>query len=99
MGTILRKCPSHGIQPRVQIQTFYNRLMDQIKTIVDSFMIKTYEEAFEVMEKLASNHHQMVYDRVARKATLGVFLVDAYIALSAHIDVLTKHMQGLRMQP
>ena len=59
---LLRKCPYHGIQPWVQIQTFYNGLMSQTKSIVDvvaggSIMTKTYDEAYELMEKLASNHH------------------------------------------
>lgn len=45
---LLKKCPYHGIQPWVQIHTFYNRLMSQTKSIVDvvrgSIMTKTYEE-------------------------------------------------------
>lgn len=30
---LLRKCLYHGIQPWVQIQIFYNRLMSQIKSM------------------------------------------------------------------
>ena len=62
---LLRKCLYHGIPPRVQIQTFYNGLNGQTKSIVDaagSLMTKTYEEAYELMEKLASNHYQMDND-------------------------------------
>ena len=85
---LLRKYPYHGIQLWVQIQTLYNGLMSQTKSIVDaaaggSIMTKTYDEAYELMEKLASNHHQMMYDRAARKNTPGVLQMDAYNALSA----------------
>ena len=68
---MLRKCPYHGIPPWVQIQTFYNGLNGQTKSIVDaaasgSLMTKTYEEAHDLMEKLASNHYQMDNDRTSR---------------------------------
>ena len=41
-------------------------------------MTKTYDEAYELIEKLASNHHQMMYDITARKNTPGVLQMDAY---------------------
>lgn len=48
--------------------------MSQTKPILNaatrgSIMTKTYEGAYELMEKLASNHHQIVYERTARKPT------------------------------
>lgn len=48
--------------------------MSQTKSIVDattgrSIMTNTYEGAYKLKEKLASNHHQMVYDRTRRKPT------------------------------
>lgn len=65
LKNMLRKCPYHCIQPWVQIQIFYNGLMCQTKSIVDvvvgaSAMTKTYEKANEFLEKLASNHYQIV---------------------------------------
>lgn len=33
-------------------------------------MTKTYEEVYKLMEKLDSNHYQMVYDRAVKKSTL-----------------------------
>ena len=62
---LLRKCPYHCIQPWVQIQTIYNGLMSQTKSIVDaaaagSIMTKTYEEAYELIEKWSVNHQQKV---------------------------------------
>ena len=101
---LLRKCPYHGIQPWVQIQTFYNGLMSQTKSIVDaaaggSIMTKTYDEAYELMEKLASNHHQMMYDRAIRKNTHGVLQMDAYNALSAQLTAINKLMMENKSQP
>lgn len=60
---LLRKYPYRGIQPWVKIQTFYNGLMTETKSIVDatigrSIVTKTYED--QLMKKLASYHHQML---------------------------------------
>ena len=89
--------------PWVQIQTFYNGLVSQTKSIVDaaaagSIMTKTYEEAYELMEKLASNHHQKVYDKTARKPTPEVLQMDVFTTLSAQLSALTKQMQILKNQ-
>lgn len=67
--------------------------MSQTKSIMDvatreSIMIKTYKEAYELMEKLASNHHQMVHDRTVRKYELGVLQMDALGILSSLIAPL-----------
>lgn len=40
-------------------------------------MTKTYKEAYDLMEMLASNHHQMVYDNTMRKSTIGVLQMNA----------------------
>ena len=101
---LLRKCPYHGIQPWVQIQTFYNELMSQTKSIVDVAaegftMTKTYDEAYELMEKLASNHHQMMYDRAAKKNAPGMLKMDAYKALSTQLTALTKLIMENKSQP
>ena len=94
---LLRKCLYHGIPLWVQIQTFYNGLNGQTKSIVDaaasgSLMTKTYEEAHELMEKLASNHYQMDNDRISRRQG-GVLELDALTALSAQVATLTKQVQ------
>lgn len=64
---------------------FYNGLMSQTMSIVDisasgSIMTKTYDEAYELMEKLALNHHQMMYDKTMRKVVLGIIQMDVYYA-------------------
>lgn len=57
---LLRKCLEHGIQLWAQIHTFYIGLMSQTKSKVTGESIMT--KAYELMEKLVSNNHQMVYD-------------------------------------
>lgn len=60
-------------------------------------MIKTYKEEYELMKKLASNHHQMVYERTLRKSTLRILQVNTLNAISAQISVLSKKMQSLEV--
>lgn len=67
----------------------------QTKSIVDvtlgrSIMTKAYEEVYELMEKLASNYHQMVYDRAVRKFTQVVLPMDALNTLFALVSTLNK---------
>lgn len=45
-------------------------------------MTKTYEEAYELIEKLASNHRQMVYDRTVSKSAPRVLQMDVLSTLS-----------------
>lgn len=61
-------------------------------------MTKTYEETYELMQQLASNHHQMVYDRTVRKSTFGVLQMDAFNAISTQIVALSKQMRSLEVQ-
>lgn len=83
---LLRKYPYRGIQPCEQIQTSYTGLMSQTKFIVEAvargfIMTKTYELAYELIKKLDSNYHQMVYDRIIRKFTPGILQSDALSAI------------------
>lgn len=50
-----------------------------------SIMTKIYEEAGELIEKLASNHHQMVYDKIVRKLTPKILRKDAFTTLSTQL--------------
>lgn len=68
---LLRKRPYHRIQLWVYIQTFYHGLMSQTKAIVDavgegSIMTKSYDKTYQLMDKLALNHRQMMYDTTSR---------------------------------
>lgn len=47
------------------------------------------------MEKLASNHHQMVYDRIARNPMLEALQIDVINVLYAQLLALSKKMESL----
>lgn len=72
--------------------------MSETKLIVDvagggSIITKTYEEAYELMKKLASNHHQMVYDKMVRKSTTGILQMEALNTLSIQVSTLNINIQ------
>lgn len=50
------------------------------------------------MEKLVSNHHQIVYDRNARKPTPEILQMDAFTTLSSQLSALSKQVQSLEVQ-
>ena len=58
---LLRKCPYHDLPKWLQVQTFYSGMMGQIRTIIDaatsgSFMGRSLDEAYELLEEMASNN-------------------------------------------
>ena len=59
-------------------------------------MTKTYEEAYEMMEKLTSNHYQMDNNRTSRRQG-GLIELDALTTLSAQLASLTKQVQNIGM--
>lgn len=75
--------------------------MSQTKSIVYAatrsfIMTKTYNKAYELTEKLASSHYQIIYDRTIRKNVLRVIQMNALNALSVQIVALSKLMQNLK---
>lgn len=74
--------------------------MSQTKFIVDgavegSIMTKAYDEAYELMEKLAFNYHQMMYVMTRRKNVIGDIQIDALNTLSAQVVALSKQTHNL----
>lgn len=61
-------------------------------------MTKTYEQAYELVQKLDSYHHQMVYEKTARKPTLDILQKVAINVTFAQIAILSKRMQSLEIQ-
>lgn len=50
------------------------------------------------MEKLASNHHQIVYDKTIKKSTPEILHMNALSTIFAQILALRKRMQSLEVQ-
>ena len=60
---MLQRCPHHGLPNWLQVQTFYNGLSRNTKTLVDAaaggaLMGKTIDEAHQLLEEMAANNYQ-----------------------------------------
>ncbi|EXC05288.1 hypothetical protein L484_012321 [Morus notabilis] len=92
---LLRKCPLHGIPHWIQMETFYNGLNEQTRVMVDAaangaLLAKSYNEGYEILERMATNHYQWSPERLPTRKTPGVLEVDAITALSAQVSNLTN---------
>lgn len=61
-------------------------------------MIKTYKATYELMKKLASSHHQVVYDKTVKKPMHEVLQMDAFNVQYAPFAAMSKKMQILENQ-
>ncbi|KAL5545591.1 hypothetical protein UlMin_005278 [Ulmus minor] len=97
---LLRRCPHHGIPFWIQMETFYNGLNAQTRTIVDAtsngaLMSKTYNEAYALLERMASNNYQWPTERVpAGRRVAGVHEVSEITSLTAQIASLVNTLNN-----
>ncbi|KAL5545312.1 hypothetical protein UlMin_009096 [Ulmus minor] len=97
---LLRRCPHHGIPFWIQMETFYNGLNAQTRTIVDAasngaLMSKTYNEAYALLERMASNNYQWLTERVpAGRRIAGVHEVSEITSLTAQIASLVNTLNN-----
>ncbi|KAK4263289.1 hypothetical protein QN277_028724 [Acacia crassicarpa] len=102
---ILRRCPQHGLVEWVQIETFYKGLDTQTRSIVDassggSLLMKSYDEAYNLLERMAINSHQWQTDRSTPSRTIaGIHELDAMTALTTQVSTLTNVVKGLTLPP
>ena len=94
-----RQFPHHGVPQWLLIQTFYQGLTELMRITIDattqgSFMSKTPEDAYNILETIASNNYQWHGDRNAPKKVAGLHEVDSWNLLNAKIDVLTKKLEA-----
>ena len=98
---LIRKCPHHGIPHWIQMETFYNGLDGQTRTIVDAsangaILTKSYNEAYEILERMAQNNYQWPTDRTnAARRGGSVYEVDSITALSAQLSTLTNMVKSM----
>ena len=93
---LLRKCPHHGLPKWMIVHNIYNGLNGTSRIVIDasaggSFMKKSEEEAYELLDDVATNNFQWPSERVAAKKATGVYEIDALTALTAQVASLTKH--------
>ena len=102
---LFRRCPHHGISCYIQLETFYNGLNPSTRLIVDvsanrALLFKSYNEAHEILERMASKNYQWPSTRQAVvKGTAGVHNVDALTELSAQVTLLTNMVKGMTTNP
>lgn len=100
---LLRRCPHHGIPFWIQMEILYNGLNAQTRTIVDAaangaLLSKTYNEAYELLERMASNNNQCPMKRAAtgRKAA-GVHEVSEVTSLIAQVASLVNILKNQQL--
>ncbi|XP_062094038.1 uncharacterized protein LOC133800081 [Humulus lupulus] len=103
---LLRKCPHHGIPHCIQMETFYNGLNAASRMVLDAsangaILFKFYNEAFEILERIASNNYQWSNIRApTSRKVAGVLEVDALTAQMASMTNILKNMSmGGNVQP
>lgn len=94
---LLRRCPYHGIPEWLQIQTFYNGLNGQTRTIVDAasggaLMAKTHTDAYALLEEMAANNYQWPSERTLARKPVGVHEVGQLTALTAQVAALSRQI-------
>ncbi|KAI3759834.1 hypothetical protein L6452_07929 [Arctium lappa] len=92
---LIRKCPHHRIPHCIQLETFYNGLSNAAKIILDTaggdFVSKTYNEAFDILEKVSNNNTEWSNPRaIVPKNASGFHDINAIASLNAQIVALTN---------
>ena len=99
---LLRRCPHHGLPKWMQVHNFYNGLSGTTRTLIDAsaggaLMKKTEDEAYELLEDMATNNYQWPSERSIPKKTAGLHEVDAITNLTAQIASLSKQLQSTQL--
>ncbi|KAJ9558375.1 hypothetical protein OSB04_012989 [Centaurea solstitialis] len=100
---LLRQCPHHGIPHCIQLETFYNGLTNAAKLILDAtaggaFTSQTYNEGYQVLEKVANNNTDWSNPRELTPK-INPTESDALKAMNAQLAALTKLvLKGNRQQ-
>ena len=95
---MIRKVPHHGLPAGLKIQFFYNGLNPNTK-IIDAaaggtLMGKERDEAYELLEEMASNSYQWQSNRAMPRKAAGVHQIDAISTMYAQLALLTKKLDA-----
>ncbi|KAJ4723309.1 DNA-directed DNA polymerase [Melia azedarach] len=99
---MLRRCSHHGLPSWLQVQTFYNGLSCTTRTMIDAaaggaLMSKTPDEAYQLLEEMASNNYQWPSDRSTQRKVVGVHEIDAITTLTAQVTTLSRQLGTLNV--
>ena len=97
---LIRRCPHHNIVKWMLVQNFFNGLDGPSNTIINAasggaFLKKNQEEAWELLEEMASTNTQWHNERGAPKKG-GRHEVSQLDLMAAKLEVLTKKIDKLQ---
>ena len=94
---LLRKCPHHRLTRWMQVHTFYNGLRNATRTMIDAsaggaLMKKTTDQAYEILEDVATNTNQWPRERATPVNSVGGTDNAILNNLVNHVAQLTKQL-------
>ena len=94
---LLRKCPHHRLTRWMQVHTFYNGLRNATRTVIDAsaggaLMKKTTDQAYEILEDVATNTNQWPREKVTPVKAVGGTDNEVLNNLVNHVAQLTKQL-------
>ncbi|XP_021299980.1 ferrochelatase-2, chloroplastic-like [Herrania umbratica] len=96
----MRRCPHHGLPKWLQVQTFYNGFRGPFRTTIDAttrgtFMSKSIDKAYDLLEEIASNNYQWPLERLGTRNIVGIHELDVMNTVSTQLASLTKKIDKL----
>ncbi|KAL5787201.1 hypothetical protein ACOSP7_004150 [Xanthoceras sorbifolium] len=96
----LRKCPHHGLPDWLVVQTFYNGLTLQNRSMLDAsaqgaLMSKPADVAHQLIEEMSTNSYIWAYKRACHKKAVGstiAYEVDEITSLKAQVASLSSQI-------
>ncbi|KAG9450614.1 hypothetical protein H6P81_010579 [Aristolochia fimbriata] len=99
---MLKKCPHHQFSLWMQVQTFYNGVTTQARSIMDAaaggtMNRKTPEEAYDLIEEMTANTYLYPVERTTVRRAAGIHNVDQVTALQSQVEALQRRMESLQI--
>ncbi|XP_076896404.1 uncharacterized protein LOC143549389 [Bidens hawaiensis] len=99
---LLRRCPHHGLNKWLQVQTFFDAQSSQNKQAIDQIAggdlgTKSPNEAFEVLEKVAKKIFAYNPPR-STPSHKGMHHVDSNTFVTAQLEALSKKFEQLQTE-
>ncbi|XP_017976459.1 PREDICTED: uncharacterized protein LOC108661974 [Theobroma cacao] len=97
---LMRRCPHHGLPKWLQVQTFYNSLLRPFRTTIDAvakgvLMSKSINEAYDLLEEIASNNYQWPYERLGIRKVTRIHELDVINTVSTQLASIAKKIDKL----
>ncbi|KAG9444864.1 hypothetical protein H6P81_016204 [Aristolochia fimbriata] len=99
---LLKRCPNHKIELWSQIETFYNGLNINTRSMIDaatggSINKKTPEEVHELIEEMTANMYSYPMERSVKKPA-GIYKLDSSTATQAQLEALQHQLANFQQQ-